>query len=294
MPSTKAVFRCSSNQLIDGEDEQTPTKILAPSLQNLELYGASIESGLDLPWEQIKLYRSTNADLEFIGYMQNLEEITIDDSSSPAGSVETTDTQTNILPNVRHIEYNFPDTVVDVHNWLFIHYNFESLRTLVFNAPYSHPEDASLSFRFILPSVLELSLQSRRANFIRDILLATPNVQSLHIDIEMDPENVMNCSTPGRASVGNLRRLKHLSISQAGNVYMILSAMDTAVTSLKVIGLHLETISFYSPIQKWEGREISANKWIAHIQGRMANSLLVGKWTMVFVVLELGVGDNKG
>ncbi|KIY64296.1 hypothetical protein CYLTODRAFT_425339 [Cylindrobasidium torrendii FP15055 ss-10] len=259
---------------------QTPTTILAPCLRNLEVQCTSIDSGLVVPWLQITQYRSIDTDLEFIARMENLEElVVIEDTFTLHNNYsEVPNPKGTILPNVRRLEHDNTEGVLgsDPHTWLFTRYSFTSLRTLVIIDPNrTYEEDEYPSFAFSLPSVIELSLSFSFADDIRNILLATPNVQSLHIEGKEDPDSLVYCSPSARPSVPCLRQIKHLSFAVGDDQFIGLE-FNNVLKMLQDYDLPLEAISFYRSIQDEDENMIPEGEWTTYIQEEMADSL--GSW----------------
>ncbi|KIY65655.1 hypothetical protein CYLTODRAFT_424172 [Cylindrobasidium torrendii FP15055 ss-10] len=256
--------------------------IQAPRLQKLELIGTPIRCKLSFPWDQFTWYKSTNSALEIIGFMKNLQEIVIEENGCWYHKEYKWDAEKIILPRVRRLEYGYVDDSDkrDLNSvgpsdslqniWLFTHYNFTSLQTLIIDDSY-HAYDQRLATS--LPSVIELSLCFGDANFIRGVLLATPNVQSLHIECDFDTESLL-CPSPGQPSVSDLHSLKHLSFVFKSDSLDIMDfpAIDEAVTALKTHGLPLATISFYSGIQD-DGSTVTQTQWTTCVRDGMADSL---------------------
>ncbi|KIY62370.1 hypothetical protein CYLTODRAFT_426978, partial [Cylindrobasidium torrendii FP15055 ss-10] len=259
-----------------------PAHIMAPRLRNLELLQGVIDCGLVLPWDQITQYTSTNTDLDFIGHMKNLEGIIIKENhlSECRDYVSVNqDMERAILPKVRRFEYNNTEEIEPCYgrlDWLFIRYHFPSLRTLIISDFYCSDEN----FAFSLPSVVELSLVFFRADNLRNILLATPNLRSLHLrSLVCDVRSMLvNDWHPEDPSVANsLHALETLSITLGGrdNMYA-LPRLDKVLTALKTRDQPLKTISFYSGMLSGSERS-SESEWVGCVQEKMADSLDI--WT---------------
>ncbi|KIY62372.1 hypothetical protein CYLTODRAFT_426980, partial [Cylindrobasidium torrendii FP15055 ss-10] len=251
------------------------TNVVAPRLHNLELRDGRINPGLRLPWHQITRYTSVNTSLDFLQHMKNLEEITINEDKGVRAEVHQT--QHIILPRMRRLEYDGIHGIGGLNSLLrrFDQSSFTSLRTLVLFNPYY--EDSDPPIELSLPSVVELSLCFGSAHYgVRNILRATPNVQSLHIDGGEDPQSLMDePHYPEWPSVASLHQLKHLSFPLTGaNPFFDIAALDGAVAGLKTYELPLETISFYGG--DWKGGTSgmkSEGKWLAFVCKGMNRSL---------------------
>ncbi|KIY64307.1 hypothetical protein CYLTODRAFT_106599 [Cylindrobasidium torrendii FP15055 ss-10] len=266
------VFPCLTQLVLHLNSDTICENIVAPRLYNLELRGGGINPRLRLPWEQITQYRSFNTSLEFLKDMKNLEEFSIGEGASaptglhPPGSI--------ILPKMRRFEYEASHhhrvrggfyTLIKMFNQR----SLMSLRTLIVDEPYVDLVERP-PLAFTLPSLIELSMNFGRADSVRDILSAAPNVQSLHINCWEDPKSLGYCSTPGHPFVASLRQLKHLSLTleECFDPKIDFATLDEAVAAFKTYGLPLETMSFYSgPTWGWKAR------WIAYVFEGMADSL---------------------
>lgn len=263
------------------------TTVLAPCLQSLELLCASMDEGLVLPWEQITQYKSVCSDPEFIERMPHLEEIVFEDNNGAPYNDYVVVPATSVLPTLTRMEiYNF-DGCRDIHPYqLFRRYDFTALRTLVIiETSCTNDRSSPSPFLFFLPSLIELSLSFENANNVRSILPHVPNVEILHVDGEYGPDTLVHSTIPGQPSAVDLRALTDLSIVLVASPlidvvvgWVDLTAWDRALTTLRLCGIRLETLSFYSGILEErvasEGQWIvqSEDQWIAHIQAEMAGS----------------------
>lgn len=253
------------------------TTILAPCLQNLELIGA-YDGDLVLPWEQIKRYRSIRSSFKLLERMQNLEELVVEDELYEDKIPLT------IFPKVTRIERHNRDggSYLDIPALCF---SFPSLYTLVIiehriSTPLPYTND------FSLPSVNELSLSFEKAEDVSNILRATPNVQSLHVDSEDGQAALVHSASPDRPSAtACLKQLKNLSLTlrdtnrlkdlKAKNF----TALNKALAALRLYDVPLETLSFYSGVDdgfvcERPGFMCTEGQWISRIQEKMADALL--------------------
>ncbi|KIY64306.1 hypothetical protein CYLTODRAFT_457333 [Cylindrobasidium torrendii FP15055 ss-10] len=262
------LFPILSHLSLIREDDSTPTNILAPSLRNLELIQTSVHCKLVVPWEQIVWHKSTNSDIEFVGYMKNLEELVMVGNYcyTEDNDNDVQDTRRITLPKVRRLEFdNRPVRYgISFPYRLFNQYHFDSLRTLIIDICDPSP---CITFAFSLPSVIELSLWFQQdAAATKDVLLATPNVQSLHLQSKygtsgllMRPYNRFPVlgQPPSLASLHHLRHLL-LTIPESGSLYI--RGLHEVVTALKMdYGLPLETVSFYGGLLD-VGRSMTESK----------------------------------
>ncbi|KIY64861.1 hypothetical protein CYLTODRAFT_424837 [Cylindrobasidium torrendii FP15055 ss-10] len=259
------------------------TFVLAPRLSNLEFLCGSITDGINIQWGQITRYRSISSDLEYIGRMQGLEAIVIEEGAGPLHMdyVQVPDVQSTVLPKVRRIELKNTGGYQDIHPWLFSRYNFPALRTLILiESDCDYDRRSSSPFQSFMPSVNELSLSFGSANDIRSILPSVPNVQTLHIDGGDDPHTLVYSPIPGQPSAAlNLHGLKSLSITLVSSLHMDtlmgwldLPAWDKALTALRESGVRLETISFYGGFCG-KVAPLPEDRWVMNIQKGMAESL---------------------
>ncbi|KIY64342.1 hypothetical protein CYLTODRAFT_425316, partial [Cylindrobasidium torrendii FP15055 ss-10] len=255
----------------EGQKREFP-KIVAPCLQNLELVDACIPYRcLNLPWSQITRYKSTESDHVFIGLMKNLKEIIIEEDSG-LRLWRNLDIQNVVSMNgVRRLEYihtnDEPETRRgSFYTRFFTHYRFASLHTLIIFD--ESPEDEEF-FAFSLPSVVELSLSFQRPHMIRGILLATPSVESLHLQSRSGQVRLMQClGFERRAPVANLRQLRHILLTLIEGPHLDIPALSRAITTVKLNDtLPLETVSFYSgTLGKEPPRCTSGSYWVKMIQ----------------------------
>ncbi|KIY64300.1 hypothetical protein CYLTODRAFT_425342, partial [Cylindrobasidium torrendii FP15055 ss-10] len=254
--------------------------VSAPFLHDLELLFALTHCDLVLPWDQITRFKSVAASNGFLDMMENLEEIVIEETTENNYSIpDEPDDEGSNCSKVRRLVHNnrYCDPGFEIYNQLFALYNFASLHTLVIIASNCTDDESDYPLcSFSLPSVVELSLSIGEADYMRNIFIATPNVQSLHLEGKGNLDLVLCSRSPRPTStVAMLRRLKHLSLTLRlgrDDSLMDLDALDAAFSTLKLKGVPLETMSFYSGFLR-EGNTVSEGEWIAHIQEEMAESL---------------------